>query len=129
MEENPKSKRPEPDDPMTLHANEVGGDPWVMLDCLIEEYARMGLGPEEVEKLFSTPFYQAPYALRETLGRDAIRERIERVFPRVGVFRVSVIHTDPAGVPPSERAQETIRYGTRSEDGTRGKLPPVGGGQ
>ena len=93
-EHHPKNKPAKPGDPMMLRAQEVEGDPWVMLDCLIEEYARMGWDANRIEKIFSQPFFQASYNLTKKLGTPAIRSRIEGVLQRVGIFKYEITHND-----------------------------------
>jgi len=85
-------KQCEPDDPMELHAQGVTGDPTIMLDSLIEEFARMGWNASRIEELFHDPFYQAMYDLKSKLGVSTIRSRIESVLCRHGVIRVREQH-------------------------------------
>lgn len=82
-------KECEPDDPMELHAHAVIGDAALMLDQLIEEFARMGWDAGRIECLFQDPFYQAMHDLRLKFGLEAIRVRIAAVLARHGVLRVS----------------------------------------
>lgn len=93
--EHPKNRAVEPEDPMELRADRVEGDMLAMLDGLIEEYARMGFGADQIEELFSQPHFVAVYALRESLGPEAVKLRIERVLERCGVFRVRIVKSDP----------------------------------
>lgn len=82
-------KECEPDDPMELHAHAVSGDAALMLDQLIEEFARMGWDTNRIESLFQDPFYQAMHGLKLKFGLEMIRERIAAVIGRHGVLRVS----------------------------------------
>lgn len=82
-------KECDPDDPMELHAHAVPGDAGLMLDQLIEEFARMGWDAVRIEYLFQDPFYQAMHDLKLKFGLDAIRARITAVLSRHGVLRVS----------------------------------------
>lgn len=85
--EHPRERSPEPDDPMSLGAQGVPGDTELMLDCLIEEYARMGWPAEKILLLFDRPFFQATHGLNELYGATAIRQRIDSVIARCGVLR------------------------------------------
>lgn len=82
-------KECEPDDPMELHAHAVSGDAALMLDQLIEEFARMGWDAVRIEYLFQDPFYQAMHDLRLKFGLEVVRGRIAAVLGRHGVLRVS----------------------------------------
>ena len=85
--DHPKNQPWEPEDPMMLRAEPVQGDPEVMLDCLVEEYARMGWGADRIAELFDDPFFQATHGLKELFGERGIRERIKQTLARCGVFR------------------------------------------
>ena len=80
-------KEPESDDPMELRATECDGAPDFMIECVVEEYLRMGWPPEQVLRLFESPLYPPLYHLWRSQGAAAIRGRIERVAARCGVFR------------------------------------------
>jgi len=82
-------KEPEFDDPMELNGVVCDGDPDVMIDCVIEEYLRMGWSPAEVFRLFQSPFYPLLHAVMRTRGAEPVRRRIEQVRARCGVFRFS----------------------------------------
>ncbi len=94
--EHPGNRPAEPADPMETTAARVDGNPFVMLDCLIEEYARQGLSKREILDLFEQPFYQATHGLKCLLGEETIRRRVESTLARCGVFSVrTVTVTDP----------------------------------
>jgi hypothetical protein len=85
-----RDKQPEVDDPMELVLSEVpGGDPEIMATCFIEEYARMGMGEEEILGLFNQPGYRT-YALYEKWGESRMRDLIRKTLARTGQTRVSV---------------------------------------
>ncbi len=85
-----RDKQPEADDPMELVMSGVPeGDPEIMATCIIEEYARLGMGEEEILELFSQPVYRT-YALYEKWGESRIRELIRRTLSRTGQARISV---------------------------------------
>ncbi len=81
---------------MRLRAEAVEGDPRVMLEGLIEEYARMGWDAGQIAWLFEDPFFGATHALASRLGGEAIRDRIEQTLQRCGVFRFDTIEARPA---------------------------------
>ena len=87
--EHPKDQPLQPDDPMEMMGATANGDPVIMLDGIVEEYARMGWGREQIAKLFDTPFFQATHGLKKLLGKEEIERRIEATLKRCGVFRVS----------------------------------------
>jgi hypothetical protein len=95
--EHPKDRPLEPDDPMEMMATAVTGDPLIMLDSIVEEYARMGWGRDQITELFDSPFFQATHGLKKLLGKDEIERRIEATLKRCGVLRVRSSHQDPGG--------------------------------
>lgn len=85
-----RNKEPEPDDPVELVMTPLpGGDPKIMVTCLIEEYARMGMGEVEIRELFRQPIYQT-HALYREQGEAWIHDLIRRVLARTARIRVSV---------------------------------------
>ena len=48
---HPATREILPDDPMEMHGFEVGGDPGLMLRLLVEEYARIGWGIDDIMQL------------------------------------------------------------------------------
>jgi hypothetical protein len=107
---HPATRAVEIDDPMTLHATPLPGDPEVMFRCVVEEYARMGCGAEEILALFRDPFYPALNALGERFGEAGVRERLAGVLRRTGVFcfQAAVSESpEPAAEP------ELVQLGSR----------------
>ncbi len=96
-EEHPKHRPLEADDPMEMRAEPVNGDPLAMLDGIIEEYARMGWGSDQIRQLFSNPFFQATHGLKKLLGEPAIEQRIAATLQRCGVFRFRSERPDDNG--------------------------------
>ncbi len=88
-------KELEYDDPMELQAVQVDGDPGFMIDCVSEEYARLGWSSQQILELFQSPDYPFLHQMLRVLGAGAVRERIERVIARCGVFRTSTIEAAP----------------------------------
>ncbi len=89
---NGHSKDPEADDPMELVLHSIpGGDPAELVRCMIEEYALLGLGEDEILELFRQPVYQI-HALYRERGEPWVRELIQSVLREVRPLRVSVTH-------------------------------------
>jgi hypothetical protein len=93
---HPLSRGIEPDDPLELVAEPVEGDPDVMLECLILEFAAMGYESEQLLAMFQSPFYPVLNLLLEHHGAEEIERRVEALVQRAGVFRVrETISEDP----------------------------------
>ena len=88
-DEHPGKRPFEPGDPMQMHVDATKGDPELMLTSLIEEYAMMGLGAENIMRLFEQPFFRATHNLLELFGAEGIRPRVDNVLRRCGVFQVT----------------------------------------
>ena len=84
---HPKDRPIEPADPMLLSAEQIDGNPGVMLESLIEEFARMGMPADQIQKLFQERSYQATYSLTERFGEEEVRRRINQTLERCGVYR------------------------------------------
>lgn len=94
--QHPGDKPLKADDPMEMMAATTHGDPLLMLDGIVEEYARMGWGREQIAELFDTPFFQATYGLKKLLGKEEIERRIDTTLQRCGVFRIRTGNRDPS---------------------------------
>jgi hypothetical protein len=93
---HPATRPVEPEDPLTLYATPVTGDPEVMLQCLVQEYAWLGWGPEQILGLFRDPYYPALHQLWLVYGEAGIRERIAPLLAQTGVFRFQeTVREDP----------------------------------
>ncbi len=93
---HPLSRSATPDDPMDLNAAAVPGDPDVLINALVQEYAWMGWDGDEIAALFHDPFYPMLHGLLEALGETGVRDRINAVFNRDGVFRFrTTVHEAP----------------------------------
>ena len=99
MSEHPKDRPAEPEDPFQMFADGVEGDPGLMLDCLVEEYARMDLAADEIHRLFENPEFLATHGLRDHFGAAATRDRVQAVLARCGVLRVSTTSAPPTTFP------------------------------
>lgn len=84
---HPLARDAEPEDPLELVPHHVAGDPDQMLDSILQEFAWMGCGAEELLALFWHPNYPLLRELRAFYGDEEIRRRVEGVIARWGVFR------------------------------------------
>ena len=106
---HPATRAVEPEDPMTLHAAEVEGDPELMLQCVVQEYAWMGWDAQQIHELFRDPSYPVLHQLWRTHGEAGIRERVDALLGQMGVFRVQeFVHESPE---PEEAEPELIQLG------------------
>lgn len=92
---HPATREVQPDDPMNLHGVEVDGDPEIMLRMLVEEYARMGCGLEELMDLCRQPFYVGFHGLLQFYGEPELTRRVSGILSRCGVFRVAMREATP----------------------------------
>lgn len=101
---------PDITDPMTLHGVmfETGdaGAMREMAACFVEEYARMGFGPDRILKLFKTRGYAGPYLAYHVLGDSVIRALIDECVqawgPRSPAPRLERHATGDLGLPVLE---------------------------
>jgi hypothetical protein len=109
---HPATRAVEAEDPMELHATAAPGDPEVLLRCLVQEYAWMGWGVEQILGLFRDPFYPALNELLRAYGEAGIRERVTALLGRMGVLRFHAVEAPPPG-PEEEgaRGPELIQLG------------------
>ncbi len=84
--EHPKHRASEADDPMEMVGERADGNPLAMLEGIVEEYARMGWGPDRIHQLFNSPFFQGTFGLKNLLGEKEIERCIEATVKRCGVF-------------------------------------------
>ena len=84
-----------PDDPMEMTGFQVPGDPNLMLRLLVEEYARVGWGVEDLLRLARDPHYQAFHGLWRMFGEEELRRRVNTIISRCGVMRVRVKESEP----------------------------------
>lgn len=84
---HPLSRAATADDPLELLADAVPGDPSVMLQCLLQEFAWMGYSAEQLLALFHHPGYPVLCQLREHFGDEAIRREVGELAARWGVLR------------------------------------------
>jgi hypothetical protein len=89
--EHPKDRVWEVDDPMLLAGEAISGDPELMMQCLVEEFASLGYDVDYIEQLFLDPNFQATAGLMRLFGPSGVRRRIERIVARCGTLRVRVV--------------------------------------
>jgi hypothetical protein len=113
---HPDTRDVEADDPLELHATPSPGDPAVMLACLVQEYAWLGCGVEEIVALFHDPGYPALNALLDLYGAAGLSERVESLVRQTGVLQFSgrVIDEPDPDDDGDELIQLTVRQ--RSAD-------------
>lgn len=94
---DPRSRHAEPEDPMELMAEQVVGDPAIMLECILQEFAWMGWNSEQLLSLFHNPGYPMLCDLRAHYGDDEIRRQVEALVEGWGVFqfRETIAEPDP----------------------------------
>jgi hypothetical protein len=81
------------DDPMELAAMEVDGDPDVMAACIVDEFVRMGLGDEELLRMFERPFFAGAHAVYRARGAAHVQRLIAEARARWGQPRFTVRET------------------------------------
>lgn len=109
---HPATREVEADDPLELQATPSPGDPAVMLACLVQEYAWLGCGADEIVALFHNPEYPALNALLDLYGERSLRDRVEGLVRQTGVLRFSgsmVEEPDPDDDEADELIQLTVR--------------------
>lgn len=99
-------KPPEPDDPTVLVGVSLpGGDPDLMAECLVDEYARLGLGDEALLRIFRNPTFTAAYAIWRQRGDPYVRALIARARQRWGQPRFTVREAPRRPPGPAARPQ------------------------
>jgi hypothetical protein len=106
---HPRDRAILPDDPMMLEPVEIDGDPEIMIDCLIEEFARMGWDTDTIIRMFDDPFYEGPHRARQRYSDAAFRLRVRRVLARCGTLRVRIVETAEAAAATEQFASLTVR--------------------
>jgi len=93
-----QDKPAEPEDPAELVFTSLpGGDPELMASCIVEEYALLGMGEEEILELFRQPFYRI-HALYLKNGELWVRNLVRSVLARTPRLRVTVTREPKIGV-------------------------------
>ena len=92
---HPMSRDVGADDPFEVNAEMVVGDPDLMMECILQEFALMGMTAEELISLFHNPGYPVLCELRGFLGDEAVRNRVQALIGRWGVMRYREVHAEP----------------------------------
>jgi hypothetical protein len=114
---HPATRAAEQDDPLTLHAIPVGGDPEMMLHCVVQEYAWMGWGADDILALFRDPGYPVLGALLSWYGEEGLRERLRATLRQTGVFHYEATVSEE---PDDDREEPEL-----IQIGNRGRREPV----
>ena len=111
---HPLARGVEAEDPMELVATPAVGDPDVMLEAFVQEFAQMGVGAEELLQMFRSPAYPILRELGECLGETELRRRVEELLARTGVFRVheTILETEDVEDEDPGLIQLTVRRRT-----------------
>ncbi len=80
-----------PDDPMDMHAVELPGSAQVMLEIIVEEFLRLGCGPEVIIAAAGTGEYQALGHLLQSFGGQEFARRVHAVAQRIGTLNVAIV--------------------------------------
>jgi hypothetical protein len=117
---HPLARSVEADDPLELVATPVAGDPDYMLQCMIEEFAWMGMNAGELLGLFRNPAYPLLNQLMHHFGEDAICERVQGLLANLRGLRFSAI-VDEEPEPDEYDEPELIQVSVgRVADGCSG---------
>lgn len=77
-----------------------------MIECLIDEFLRLGHGPQQILALFRNPHYSGMHLAWENRGEAFIRKKIEEVF---GWWKRPVDWSVPVPAVDSTSARRLIR--------------------
>jgi hypothetical protein len=117
---HPASRTVEAEDPLSLHATSLEGDPELMLYCVVQEYAWMGWGSEQILSLFRNPFYPALRELWDRYGEANLRERIAGLIQQTGIFHFQVTIREEPEPKPEEAEPELVELGIPAQWRTKG---------
>lgn len=90
----------EPDDPLALVGVAVPTDADAldeMARCLVEEYLREGWEEGRLLALFRDPFYRTPHMIYRARGEEYVRQLIEQVRARWGIWQTVVEEKEADG--------------------------------
>lgn len=92
---HPLSRPADEEDPLELMAQPAIGDPDVMLECILQEFAWMGWSVEQLLSLFHHPGYPVLNQLREFYGDAEVRRRVEQLAAQWGQLRFRETIVEP----------------------------------
>jgi len=109
---HPATREIEAEDPMELVANPAPGDPDVMLNCMIGEFAWQGYDADGLMRLFLNPEYPVLNQLLDYYGPKEVRRRIDET---LGGFDAFSVHATIDETPdPVEEHEELIELTVRN---------------
>lgn len=85
---HPATREVEADDPLELVAEPLPGDANLMFQCLVQEFAWMGWGADQLLALFRSPEYPVLNQMLAHYGPAEVRRRVDELLARSGVLRV-----------------------------------------
>lgn len=80
---------------MEKHAVLIPDDASFMLQLLVEEYARVGRGLDDLMKLARDPNCTVFYDLLRLFGEDELRSQISHILSHCGILRFTTSETPP----------------------------------
>lgn len=92
---HPLARDAQPEDPFELIAEPAAGDPSVMLECILQEFAWMGWNRDQLLALFYHPGYPLLVELRRAYGDEEIARRVQELIDRWGVLRFRETVVEP----------------------------------
>ena len=96
---HPATREILPDDPLQMHGIEVPGDADLMLRLLVEEYARIGWGGEQIMQLARDDKRKRDRELQKLYGEQRMVRRVSEILSRCGVIRVNTQEKQTEQVP------------------------------
>lgn len=111
---HPLTRESTEEDPFALMAEPVPGDPQVMLECMLQEFAWLGYAPEQLLALFYDPGYPVLCQLREHFGDDVIREKVHAMAAAWGVLRFQETIAEPEQAEPELVQITDLTHGQRA---------------
>jgi len=106
---HPLARGVEAEDPLELLVEAAPGDPNVMLECIVQEFAWMGWDSEQIFALFHNVNYPVLNQLLALFGEDEIRSRLAALTTAVGVMRVTEAIDEKEDSDDPELIQLTLR--------------------
>ena len=81
-------KEMESDDPMELVRERIPGETRFLARCIVEEFAQIGYGAEDLFTLFREPVYPMLNGILRGEGETFVRNLIGEVLDQCGTLRV-----------------------------------------
>jgi hypothetical protein len=120
---HPLSRIVESEDPLELIATPMPGDPDFMVESIVQEFVWMGWSAEQLLELFQSPMYPVLNQLREHYGDEVIRDNVQRIVERAGVFSFhETIADEPDSMADDE--PELLELSTCRLENGHGSLAP-----